>query len=93
MTKYFAVHATEKNIRTNCVSPGGISDENSEIGNNTLQKIKQGTGFKLEYTNRCPMKRLANVNEVVSPILYLISNSSSYINGHNIIVDGGFTVW
>ena len=39
------------------------------------------------------MKRLAKVQEVVNPILFLISPSSNYINGHNIVVDGGFTVW
>ena len=39
------------------------------------------------------MKRLAYVDEVVNPILFLISSSSSYINGHNIVVDGGFSVW
>ena len=93
MTKYFAIHAISKNIRTNSISPGGISDDINELKAGALQKVKQGKGFKLEYSKRCPMKRLAYVDEVVNPILFLISSSSSYINGHNIVVDGGFSVW
>ena len=93
MTKYFAVHAIKKNIRTNSISPGGILDDNNELGKTVLQKIKQGKGFRKEYSHRCPMGRLAKVNEVVDPILFLISTSSSYINGHNLVVDGGYTIW
>ncbi len=93
MTKYFAIHAVDKNIRTNSISPGGVSDDVNELKEGVLQKIKQGKGFKLEYSKRCPMKRLATVDEVVNPILFLLSSSSSYINGHNIVVDGGFSVW
>ena len=37
------------------------------------------------------MRRLAKVQEVVDPILFLLSPASSYINGHNIVVDGGYT--
>lgn len=93
MTKYFAVHAIKKNIRTNSISPGGILDDNNELGKTVLQKVKQGKGFRQEYNYRCPMGRLAKVNEVVEPILFLISSSSSYINGHNLVVDGGYTIW
>ena len=93
MTKYFAVHAADKNIRTNSVSPGGIYDNDNLLNNKVLQKIKQGKIFRKEYAKRCPMKRLAYVQEVINPILFLISPSSNYINGHNIVVDGGFTVW
>ena len=64
MTKYFAVHSI-KNIRTNSISPGGILDDNNELGKSVLQKVKQGSGFRKEYSLRCPMGRLAKVNEVV----------------------------
>ena len=39
------------------------------------------------------MKRMASVNEIASVVLFLSSNNSSYINGQNIIVDGGLTTW
>lgn len=93
MTKYFAVHAIKKNIRTNSVSPGGIADTDNVLGKKVLQNIKQGSGFRKEYSKRCPMARLAKINEVVDPILFLLSSSSSYINGHNLVIDGGYSVW
>tara|TARA_X000000950_G_scaffold181007_1_gene219509 strand:+ start:1563 stop:2390 length:828 start_codon:yes stop_codon:yes gene_type:complete len=93
MTKYFAVHAIKKNIRTNSVSPGGIADTDNVLGKKVLQKIKQGLGFREEYSKRCPMARLAKINEVVDPILFLLSSSSSYINGHNLVIDGGYSIW
>ena len=93
MTKYFAVHAAKNNIRTNCISPGGIADDDNELGNKVLQEVKQGKVFRKEYSHRCPMGRLAKVSEVVNPILFLLSSSLNYINGHNLVVDGGFTIW
>ena len=36
---------------------------------------------------------MANVEEIVNSILFIISNDASYINGHNFIVDGGFSSW
>ena len=63
------------------------------LGKKVLQKIKQGLGFREEYSKRCPMARLAKINEVVDPILFLLSSSSSYINGHNLVIDGGYSIW
>jgi len=83
MTKYFAVHAAEYNIRTNAVSPGGIRNPD----------IPQGQDFQRNYSYRCPMGRMAETNEMIGVILLLLSPASSYINGQNIIVDGGTTCW
>ena len=38
-----------------------------------------------------PLKRLANTNEILSAVLFLTSENASYINGHNLIIDGGKT--
>lgn len=85
MTKYFAVNAIQDgaNVRVNAVAPGGILND----------KNPQGEDFQKLYSERCPMKRMANVNEMVGPILFLLSEDSSYINGHTIVVDGGMTAW
>ena len=47
--------------------------------------------FLKNYNLRCPLKRLANTDEVVDVILFLSSNSASYITGINLPVDGGWT--
>lgn len=83
MTKYFSAHLANRNIRVNCVSPGGIFNPESP----------QGVDFQNKYNFRTPMKRMANVNEVVGAILYLAGDSSSYTTGQNIVIDGGYTAW
>lgn len=83
MTKYFAVHLADRNIRVNCVSPGGIFNP----------KNPQGEKFRESYAFRVPMKRMANDEEMLGGILYLASNASSYTTGQNIVIDGGMTAW
>jgi len=85
MTKYFSVNALHDgaNVRVNSVTPGGIR--------NYLNP--QSENFQKSYAKICPMGRLAEADEIVGPILFLISDDASYVNGHNLIVDGGATVW
>ena len=83
MTKYFAVYLAGKNIRVNCVSPGGIFNQNNP----------QNEEFIKKYNERCPMNRMAYDTEMVGGIAYLSSDISSYVNGHNLIIDGGYTAW
>lgn len=81
MTNYFAVHLAESSIRVNCVSPGGIFNN-------------QGDDFVKKYSHRTPAKRMAKVQEIVQAIVYFSENaSSSYVSGQNLLVDGGLTSW
>jgi len=83
ITKYFAVHAAKYNVRTNSISPGGIVSSESP----------QGPMFQRAYGERCPMGRMGEVSELAGALVFLISKEASYINGHNLVVDGGFTSW
>ncbi len=67
-------------IRVNCVTPGGVFNGHNDA-------------FVKEYSNRVPMGRMANREELVGIILYLLSDSSSYVTGQNFIIDGGLTAW
>jgi len=82
LTKYYATHFSTKNIRVNCVSPGGI-----------LNRKIQNDKFIKNYSQRVPMTRMANTSEIVNAVSFLASDKASYINGHNLIVDGGLSCW
>ncbi len=78
-TKYLASIYGQKNIRFNCVSPGGVLD-------------KQNPKFVARYSNITPLGRLATPYEAAAPAIFLLSEESSYITGHNLIVDGGYSI-
>lgn len=80
MTKYFATYFAKYNVRVNCISPGGIFNG-------------EGDTFVNNYSQLTPLGRMGNANEIVGPTLLLASDSSSYITGHNLVIDGGWTVW
>jgi NAD(P)-dependent dehydrogenase (short-subunit alcohol dehydrogenase family) len=67
-------------IRVNCLSLGGLGteDENQE--------------FLRRYGEHCPLGRKANEEDVKGPILFLASRASQYMTGHNLVVDGGWTI-
>ena len=81
LTRYLAAYWGGKNIRVNCVSPGGISHPG------------ENEKFVSKYSEKVPLGRKGNLNEISSSIVYLASNESSYITGQNIIIDGGWTAW
>lgn len=85
MTKYFSVNASIDGLKTrvNAVAPGGIRNPWNP----------QGKNFQKLYSEKCPMGRLAEIEEIVHPILFLLSKKASYINGHTLVVDGGMTAW
>jgi NAD(P)-dependent dehydrogenase (short-subunit alcohol dehydrogenase family) len=78
LTKYFASLFAPK-IRVNCVTPGGIFDN-------------QSPEFVSKYSAKTMLGRMAEKNEVSGTILFLASDLSSYVTGANFVIDGGLTV-
>ena len=79
LTKYLASYWADHKIRVNAISPGGVSSGQNEE-------------FKLKYSHRVPLGRMADSMDMVDCI-YLASDASSYVTGQNLIVDGGLTCW
>lgn len=77
-TRYLASYFGKFGIRINCVSPGGIID-------------KQNPSFIERYSEKSPLKRLGKPEEVSPAVTFLLSDNASFITGHNLMVDGGWT--
>lgn len=80
MTKYLAVYLAQQGIRVNCLSPTGVFNDHPE-------------DFVTKLSNIIPMGRMANIDEYKGAVAFLCSNASTYMTGHNLIIDGGKTVW
>lgn len=79
LTKYLATHLAP-HIRVNCIVPGGVI-------------FKQNKYFIKNYSKLTPMKRMMKKNELNGILDYVCSDSSSYMTGAIIVIDGGYTVW
>ena len=80
MSKSLAIEYAKKNITINCVSPGFIK---TNMTDNISEK------FKSELISRIPMNRLGTGEDISNTIAFLSSESSSYITGETIHVNGG----
>jgi NAD(P)-dependent dehydrogenase (short-subunit alcohol dehydrogenase family) len=80
LTRWLSTHWASSGIRVNCLVPGGVSSgQNGE--------------FSRRYSERVPMGRMAQADEMVPALLYLASDASSYVTGQVLAVDGGWTAW
>ena len=77
-TRYLANYYGKQGVRANCISPGGYFNN-------------QPDAFVDEYTRRVPVGRMLDNEDIKGAIVYLASDASEYVNGHNLLVDGGWT--
>lgn len=85
LTKWMANYYGKHNIRVNCVSPGGYGPGiEASFGENE---------FTHNYKKLTPLGRFATDDDIKGAIVFLASDASSYVTGHNLMVDGGWTSW
>ena len=85
LTKWMANYYGKYNIRVNCISPGGYGPGiEASFGDNE---------FTHNYKKLTPLGRFATDDDIKGAIVFLASDASSYVTGHNLLVDGGWTSW
>jgi NAD(P)-dependent dehydrogenase (short-subunit alcohol dehydrogenase family) len=79
LTRYLASEYGDRGIRVNAVSPGGVFDD-------------QDPAFVERYEANTPLGRMADPEDVAGAVVYLVSDAAAYVTGHNLVVDGGWTI-
>lgn len=79
-TRYLSTYYAKHGIRVNAICPGGIYN-------------KQPRTFVKNYEKKTPMGRMGKPEEIAGPVIFLASDAASYITGHILLVDGGWTTW
>ena len=80
LTRYLATYWADRGVRANALSPGGVSDGQDEE-------------FVQRLSSLIPLGRMADRDEYRSAVQFLCSDASAYLNGQNIVMDGGRSVW
>ena len=81
LTRHLAVYWARDGVRVNCLSPGPFPSE--KAAKKMVARLKK----------KSPMHRMGTPEELKGAIVFLASDASSYITGHNLVVDGGWTAW
>jgi NAD(P)-dependent dehydrogenase (short-subunit alcohol dehydrogenase family) len=80
LTRYLATYWADKGVRVNALSPGGVY-------------VDQPEEFVRRLADLIPLGRMARCDEYRAAVVFLCSDASSYMTGHNVVMDGGRSAW
>lgn len=83
MTKSLATEWAAGGVRVNCISPGYTQTPMLKVSEETRARLYEMT----------PLNRFARPDEMVGPTIFLLSSAASFVTGHDLLVDGGYTAW
>lgn len=79
LTRYLAAYYGPHGVRVNTLSPGGIFDN-------------QIPSFVERYERKTPLRRLGTPDDIAPSIVFLLSDAARYLTGHNLVIDGGWSI-
>jgi len=85
LTKCLGVEWAQKGIRVNSISPGNILTP--------AACEPEALPWHKKWADMNPMGRLGEIDDLKGPVIFLASEASKFITGHNLLVDGGYTLW
>ncbi len=85
LTKAFALDLAQYQINVNAICPAFVDTE-------LVKAVKEDLELYQDIIRRTPLRRFAELKEIVGPVLFLASDESSFITGHSLLVDGGWTI-
>ena len=82
-TKYLAERESKYKITSNNLVPGWFPRKGKKTNKSYIKSV----------CNNIPLKRIGKLDDLVSPVIFLLSAGSKYFNGQDLIVDGGYTIY
>lgn len=83
LTRYYAAYLGPRNVNVNCVTPGAFPNEQTQGNKAFTDKLAAST----------PLGRIGRPDDLKGAFVFLSSDASDYVTGHNLVVDGGWTAW
>lgn len=80
LSQYLSTYWAAKGVRVNQVTPHGVWNNHEEQ-------------FEKNFANFSPLQRMSYNHEVAGAAVFLLSDAASYVTGHNLLVEGGWTAW
>ena len=83
--KYFALELAPKKIRVNAVNPGMTNTKLIHRGTISEEQLQADA-------EKYPLKRYGEPEDIANGIIYLLSDASSWVTGHSLVIDGGLSI-